>query len=431
MNRKYLTLIAPNHTENVKGLYSVCCAHPAVLAAAMQQALDDHSHLLVEATPNQVNQFGGYSGLTPMAFRQMVEALAQRCGLSLDRIIFGADHLGPYVWREESAAGAMQKALELTRAFVAAGFSKLHLDAGMPLGGDPAAKLSQTTVARRTLQMMAAAEDACADLPDRYDPIAYVVGAEAPVPGGGVDENHTTVITLPAEIDRFLDRCRREMKQSGRPHLWRQVAAVVVQPGVDFGDQKVIHYDRGKADFLVDFVKELSEEMTCEVHATDYQTPAGLAALVDDGFKILKVGPCLTFAYRQAVYALSRIEAERLAHRKSVVLSHLPEVLEAVMLADPQHWQSHYHGSASRQKRLRHHSLRDRIRYYWGHPKVTEALARLLQNLSFEIPEELLFLHWPEALSTAADRRPEALIAHHITAQLTHYAAACKGENKN
>jgi D-tagatose-1,6-bisphosphate aldolase subunit GatZ/KbaZ len=58
------------------GIYSVCSAHPLVLRAAMRQAAEDETVLLIEATSNQVDQFGGYTGMTPERFRDFVHALA-------------------------------------------------------------------------------------------------------------------------------------------------------------------------------------------------------------------------------------------------------------------------------------------------------------------------------------------------------------------
>ena len=54
--------------QTLKGIYSICSAHPWVLGAAMKQALDDGTPLLIESTSNQVDQFGGYTGMKPADF---------------------------------------------------------------------------------------------------------------------------------------------------------------------------------------------------------------------------------------------------------------------------------------------------------------------------------------------------------------------------
>ncbi len=425
MDHNFLNMIAPNHARNCRGIYSVCSSHAEVLAAAIRKAACDQTVLLVEATPNQVNQFGGYSGLTPMAFRRSVEAMAIKNGLAPERIIFGADHLGPYVWRKEPAQQAMQKALVLTQAFVAAGFKKLHLDAGMALGGDFSPQLDHATVVGRTIAMIRAAEAVHRKEGGAFQSsIAYVIGAEAPVPGGGVEEGHEPVVTTPQEISQFIEICQNELAVEGLADTWRQIVAVVVQPGVDFGDRRVVAYDAARASLLLDFIKTLPKHMTCEVHATDYQSPEALAALVNDGFRILKVGPCLTYAYRQAIFALAEIETCLLEDRHSPHLSRIREILDEVMAAYPQHWKSYYRGTDEQIAWLRQNSLRDRIRYYWAHSRVEKALQRLMNNLSTEIPSDLLAQHWPTVVEKNQDRRPQSLIHSLVQKQLAPYGAA-------
>jgi D-tagatose-1,6-bisphosphate aldolase subunit GatZ/KbaZ len=89
------------------GIYSVCSAHPLVIEASVLQALDDDGYLLVEATSNQVDQFGGYTGMKPQDFRRLVVELARRRGLPEDRIVLGGDHLGPNRWQERPADEAL------------------------------------------------------------------------------------------------------------------------------------------------------------------------------------------------------------------------------------------------------------------------------------------------------------------------------------
>src|SRR3954463_15428987 len=92
------------------GVYSVCSAHPTVVEAAIAQAAADGSYVLIEATSNQVDQFGGYTGLRPAEFRDLVLGLADRAVFPRDRVVLGGDHLGPNRWQRESASEAMAKA---------------------------------------------------------------------------------------------------------------------------------------------------------------------------------------------------------------------------------------------------------------------------------------------------------------------------------
>ena len=59
-----------------RGICSVCSAHRAVLEAAFSPGDGEARPVLVESTVNQVNQFGGYTGMTPEAFRVFVASVA-------------------------------------------------------------------------------------------------------------------------------------------------------------------------------------------------------------------------------------------------------------------------------------------------------------------------------------------------------------------
>jgi D-tagatose-1,6-bisphosphate aldolase subunit GatZ/KbaZ len=160
------------------GVYSVCSAHPTVVEAAIAQAAFDGSCVLIEATSNQVDQFGGYTGLRPAQFRDLVLGLADRAGFPRDRLVLGGDHLGPNRWQRESTSVAMAKADVLTTAYVEAGYTKIHLDCSMSCADDPAV-LADEVVASRTARLLRVAEDA-AHRGGTGGPM-YVIGTEVPV----------------------------------------------------------------------------------------------------------------------------------------------------------------------------------------------------------------------------------------------------------
>ncbi|MGA7243577.1 MAG: class II D-tagatose-bisphosphate aldolase, non-catalytic subunit, partial [Terracidiphilus sp.] len=62
MSKILQQLAAARRKFQPRGIYSVCSAHPWVLEAAFDQAIKDGSDLLIEATSNQVNHLGGYTG---------------------------------------------------------------------------------------------------------------------------------------------------------------------------------------------------------------------------------------------------------------------------------------------------------------------------------------------------------------------------------
>lgn len=412
------------------GLYAVCSSHRAVLEAAIALSRDHGRPLLVEATANQVNQFGGYTGMTPSEFVSFVQSISTAVGFPRENLLLGADHLGPYVWRKEPAAAAMAKAAELARRCVAAGFHKLHLDAGFGCSDDPSQGLPLEIVAARTAALCQAAETAAERLPAGRRRPYYVIGAEVPVPGGALENPGDIEVTRPEAVSEFIALAESKFQKTGLHAAWKRVLAVIVQPGVEFGNFDVAPYTPLKAMALSDFHRNLPGIMTYEIHSTDYQAPESLARMVKDHFILLKVGPCLTNAFRKAVFALEDIETEHLKSRRGVVRSDIRRVVEGVMTAAPMHWSSHYHGTEDELRRMRCSSMLDRIRYYWGHPDVESALVRLHANLGPALPTSLLDRFRPATDPPVADGEPSvspaAFIRSWIQKALQPYLDACR-----
>lgn len=187
------------------GITSVCSAHPVVIEAALQLALETGKPALIEATCNQVNQDGGYTGMTPLDFRHFVEGIARKVGLDPSDIILGGDHLGPNPWKGLPASQAMAKAEVMIAAFVEAGFSKLHLDTSMGCAGEPVALADEET-ARRAAQLAVIAERH----KGAVDPV-YVIGTEVPVPGGATHALDHLELTQPAAVEKTLVRSSRSL----------------------------------------------------------------------------------------------------------------------------------------------------------------------------------------------------------------------------
>jgi D-tagatose-1,6-bisphosphate aldolase subunit GatZ/KbaZ len=408
------------------GTYAVCSAHPLVIHAAIQQSIEDDSVLHVESTSSQVNQFGGYSRQTPDQFAQSVKASAQRAGLPPERVLLGGDHLGPFPWRSEAAHSAMEKACELVRQCVLAGYQKIHLDPSMPCAGDAA--LSEHTIATRAAILCDAAEQASRDLPpDRQRPV-YVIGTEVPAPGGEVLAAHGPAVTTADDVHRTLEIFHRAFQERRLTSAWERVVALVVQPGVEFGADMIFDYDASRARPLSTALSTHAG-MVYEAHSTDYQSPASLAQMVKDHFAILKVGPWLTFAFREAVLALSGIERE-LFKTSTQRFSQVREALEAIMVQNPAHWRSYYQGDEERVRRSLIYGFSDRCRYYWNEPPVQNELARLIGNLSASpIPLSLISQYLPEEYTSIRSGRiqpiPDQIIDERIRRVLRVYAEAC------
>ena len=431
---------ATTHLQNVLrrnwlsgsgGVYAVCSAHPQVIDAAIRQSIDDGSVLHVESTSSQVNQFGGYSGQSPHDFAKFVRSAAQVAGLPAERVLIGGDHLGPFPWRAESAHSAMGKGCELVRHCVLAGYQKIHLDPSMPCADD--AELAEQTIATRAAILCDAAEQASRDFPpDRPHPV-YVIGTEVPAPGGEVLAAHGPAVTSPDDVHRTMEIFQQAFKERGLLAAWERVVALVVQPGVEFGAETIFDYDAAKASSL-SAALATHEGVIYEAHSTDYQSPVALAQLVKDHFAILKVGPWLTFAFREAVLALSSIERELLKTTAGCRLSQVREALLSAMMRNPIHWRQYYHGDEAEISRSLIYGYSDRSRYYWNEPAVQEEIDRLVKNLTERsIPLPLISQYLPEEYQTIRTGRiqgvPGHIIQEHIRQVLRVYAAACKGES--
>jgi D-tagatose-1,6-bisphosphate aldolase subunit GatZ/KbaZ len=404
------------------GIYSVCSAHPLVLRAATELAEAAGSLLLVEATSNQVNQMGGYTGMQPADFRIFVEKIAVDAGFPHERLILGGDHLGPNPWRQLPSDRA-KHAEEMVSAYARAGFNKIHLDCSMSCKGDPPT-LSDAEVATRSAQLCLAAEAAYQQVGE--NPV-YVIGTEVPTPGGATHVLDGLAVTSAEAAAHTLAVHREAFIAHGLTDAWTRVIALVVQPGVEFDHDSVVHYDRSKARRLVQWRRQDASDMVFEAHSTDYQNAHAYRELVEDGFAILKVGPALTFALREALYSLAEIEAQLIAPAEQ---SRLAETIEQVILAHPEAWQPYYAGDAKKQALLRRYSYSDRVRYYWHQPQIAAAVDRLILNLSVTaIPESMLSLYLPAQYARVRNGEisgdPTSLIVDKVKDVLRVYDRAC------
>ena len=419
-----LRLVERHYAGEAVGVTSVCSAHPLVLEAAVAQALEDGSLLLVEATSNQVDQFGGYTGLRPADFRDLVLDLADRAGLPRDRVVLGGDHLGPNTWRDLGADEAMVRSEALIRAYVEAGFSKIHLDCSMACAGD-SVPLSDAVVAGRAARLARVAEDTAVRA-FGASALVYVVGTEVPVPGGAHETIEELTPTTPEAARTTLEHHREAFVAAGATDAWSRVVALVVQPGVEFDHLRVIDYERQRTKELQQVLTP-DTRMVFEAHSTDYQTIDALTALVEDHWAVLKVGPGLTFALREAMFALAAIEAELVPEERR---SRLPDVLDDVMVESPGWWNSYYHGTPQEQRLARRYSYSDRSRYYWPDERVDAAQSALFGNLTETgIPLPLLSQYLPDQYTRvrhgALVAEPRALVLDRVRDVLRGYARAC------
>ncbi len=420
-------IVTENRRGRAAGICSVCSAHPWVLEATLAQALAAGGPALIESTSNQVNQFGGYTGMTPARFAGDVRRLAERMGFPEGRLLLGGDHLGPYPWRKQPASEAMGYARTMVRDYVLAGYVKIHLDASMPCADDASPVLDPAVAAQRAAELCGAAEDASRELPVGSPAPVYVVGTEVPVPGGEQLESGAPAATKPEDATATVEMHRKAFAGLGLNDAFERVIGLVVQPGVEFGSAVVFGYDRSRAAVLSAQLPD-RPELVYEAHSTDYQTAEALGEMVEDHFAILKVGPWLTFAMREAIFALSLVEQEWLSG--GVRLSRVREALEEAMLKNPAHWKDYYQGSEDELRLARKYSYSDRCRYYWPDPAVQAEVDTLVRNLTRHPPpltviSQFLPAQYEAMRNGTLSHDPASLIKDRVREVLRLYASAC------
>ena len=412
------------------GIPSYCTANELALEAALMRAKELNRPVLIEATANQVNQFGGYTGMKPADFYQLVLKMAKEMGVPENHMILAGDHLGPLTWQNEPEEEAMAKSEELVYQYVRAGFTKIHLDTSMKLADDPKGALATETVAKRGVRLyqvcMKAYEELKEEKPEAMRPV-FIIGSEVPIPGGAQEAEDSLAVTRPEAFEETVNTYKRCFAEAGVPDGWKDVIAVVVQPGVEFGDDQVFLYDREAAKELCAKLADYPE-IAFEGHSTDYQSAECLKEMVEDGIVILKVGPALTYGLREALFSLSMMEQELVPAKEQ---AHFMDVLEQVMLNNPENWKTHYHGDEKQLKLARRYSFSDRARYYMGQPEVTAAIDKLFANLrTYEIPMNMLHQYMPLQYLKVRDgiiaKDPKALAIDGIVAFMQDYEYATK-----
>ena len=426
MENQLKTLVQLQGAGESVGIYSVCSANEYVIRSAIAYGKAQGIPVSIEATANQVNQFGGYTGMQPKDFAQWIGKLADEMGMPRENLILGGDHLGPLVWRKENAESAMEKAETLVRLFVEAGFRKIHIDTSMPLGTDQVDGIfCHELVAQRSARLAAVCEEAWRKS-GRREHHVYVVGSEVPVPGGAMDNEMT--VTDPEQFRRELALFTEAYKKVGaNPN---DIIGFVVQPGVEFTNSTVHFYNREKAAKLC-AVKREYPNLVFEGHSTDYQSVVCLRRMVEDGIAILKVGPALTNAAREGLFALEMIAKEM----PGVEAVPFRAILMDAMEKNDGYWRPYYEGTEEEIRYQMCYGMSDRCRYYLSEPQVQKAISNLLACFGGEeIPIQLISQYLPQqrpkVQSGALEPKAEALLLDRIAGCYEEYHAAAGSMEK-
>ncbi len=412
--QEMLYRLAWNKAGDPVGILSICSSHPEVILAGFRTMNRYNGPLLIESTSNQVNQFGGYSGMTPEDFTAFVKKMSKDNRFDTYRIIFGGDHLGTNPWQELPADEAMSNTRKLVLQFIRAGYRKIHLDLSFPCADDQR-PLKESAIIKRTVELVRLCETNRGSIP-----LFYVIGTEVPAPGGSHDK-HQLIPTNPEDVHRIIDHFVGAFGKAGLETAWKRVIALVVQPGVEFGNNFIHHY---APDHQLSHAIDQYDHLVYEVHSTDYQRPDNLMRLVARHFFFLKVGPWLTFTLREALFLLEMIEKEMGVENPS----EFRQTLIEAMMANPEHWEKYYQKDESLPSNLAFSYL-DRARYYLNHHTVKAAQSKLYRNLSAGIPKALLGKYMPAQYQKVKqgklNNNPQDLAVDRVCDILDKYMIAC------
>ena len=409
-------IVSRNKSGTPKALPSFCTANDHVLNAIVSFTSKQKLPVLIEATCNQVNQFGGYTGMKPSDFAAKIYSKLEEQRMPRQSLILGGDHLGPNPWKHLPAAQAMENAKLLVKDYVQAGFTKIHLDASMACGNEntPSFEL----VAERSAELCVVAEKYAPDA----DNLSYVIGTEVPVPGGESDDMSGIEVTSQDRLKETIETHVSAFDKAGVPQGIEKAIAVVVQPGVDFSHEGIFHYDAEKAAALTQAIDQY-QGFAFEAHSTDYQTTDNLANLVEDHSVILKVGPEITFRFREAIMALAHIEDAMALKNPSLIM----ETIAKSMIEEPADWENYYQGTSQEIEFLKKFSFSDRIRYYWDKKDVAKSLDALIQNLKTHGISPTIASQYSSDFPVLKERLdPNNLIAQRINTTIKRYYEATR-----
>ena len=431
MNKNPLKeLVVKQKAKQPIGIYSACSANKYVIEAVIKRGKQDNSCVLIESTANQSDQFGGYTGMKPIDFKNFVLEVAKQYDYDTNKLFLGGDHLGPLTWTHLPEKEAMKNAEDLVCAYVRAGFTKIHIDTSMKVADDdPNIRLRDEVIAQRGVRLVKVAQEAYQELlkedATAIHPV-YIVGSEVPIPGGIQGDGEGMQVTSVVDFKATEEVFEKAFKESGLEDAWEDVIAFVVQPGIEEKDAGCTEYNREKAKDLMAEIDNYSN-LIYEGHSSDYQTKEKLKELVEDGVGILKVGPGLTFMAREALFALARIE-EELYYNTDVKTSNFINVLDEIMLKNPDKWEKYYTGNENEIRIKRKYSFSDRSRYYMQYDEIEVSIAVLVENLKDGIPLNLLSQYMPIQYTKVREGKlnnnPEDLIRDRVINNIDEYLYA-------
>ncbi len=382
------SLIEQNRGGANIGLPCFCSANEMVLRTLFECCAAHDVPIVVEASATQVNQDGGYTGISAADFSRWVSSLSAEFGVADERLVLAGAHLGPMPWSHLSPKDALDNTKNLVKDYAAAGFRKIHLDA--PVASNEEQHPDVQILATRTARLCEIAE-MHAPCPDQ---LIYVLSSlpslPAPSIGSSFDVGSAPPATSAEQLNATIAAYQEAFVRQGLRHAWDKVVSIDALPSIGFDHFSVQPLQARSAELLsAEILKH--NGLSLSVSSADYQSSSDLSTLVENQFFFLKAGPELTFKMREAIFALATI-AQQISGTGT------PDIIAALDTAIskyPNDWAPYFTGDIATRKQLHHYSFSDRLRYYWNFPDVRSQLLKFMMNLdTIKLPDSLVSQHF-------------------------------------
>lgn len=350
-------------------LLVVCPNSRSVIEAAVHAAARHQAPLAFTATLNQVDEDGGYTGMTHYDLAQTVRETVRKTCFD-GPVSLAVDHGGPFLkdrHRMEgwSPAAARAGVRDSFAAAIRAGFDLIHVDCTVDPELSEGEGVPVPDMAERTVALIADAEQVRRE--GAFSPVAYEVGTDE---AGGA-------LTDPLEWRDFLGRVRAGLVARGLGDV--SLAFAVGNVGTDLHTH---HFDAEVAKRLA----RVAAPFGCALkghYTDDVDHPRAYPAA---GVGAANVGPEFSEREYEGLMTLESMEAAMIADGRIGWKGGLEAALrQAVVdsgrwqkwLLPPEKGREFDELSSERRAWL----VRTGARYVWTRPSVVAARKRLYQNM--------------------------------------------------
>lgn len=357
-----------------KGLPSFCTANFLVLKTLLIFCKKNKLPALIESTSNQVNQFGGYSKNQPKDFIKKINRFIKSSKISKKSIYFGGDHLGPLPWKNNKSSVAMDNSIKLIDLYLKANYQKIHIDTSIQCKDDKL--ITDKIIFARTEYILKNLINK-----KKLNKIFFVFGTEVPFAGGNNKKKFKIT-----QNNKIISDYQNFSKLLNSEKLLSKDFALVIEPGMKFKNNSITKPKFKNFEVNRKFSKK--NKFYFEAHSTDYQDLETLKKLVKNNFKILKVGPELTYNLIKSLLFMQEIEEVFLGRK-----SNFQKTIIKNMLFNNFYWKDFFkRGNKKKFQKNLLNSFYDRARYYLSYNDVVNSIKILEININKIKREDIIRL---------------------------------------